>query len=570
MGVVEERLEDFFEKVGQAVGAHPVKSLLGSLVFVLGCCGGIAFLKSETRPEKQWVAQNAVALEHDAYVKATWPSNARFNLFAATCNDVDEDNCNILDPKYLKRFHEINQQIMDITIDGSALVGELNTQHKRSEGPWQRYTGNWSFMGAPSSVNGSVSFSGRKCFAFGPFCGKSSIMDVFRDDDYVVNNLDTAAVQRAVNFWEDQETLCPLSIAGADSPCFDSNCQKYKTPTEREDCRNLARSYCSSRCETETVERGGREVTFAKDLASCQDRGCIQLGNLGTATTTAAPAGQLNTDPGEAPESAFEFQPSKVKTMVGGLVKESGVYVRGKYLAGFYAVNKDELFCPREGSVDPVAEEWERRALCLMGIDADPRADPKLECVEDDLLKFHGLFQRSLSDEFGAAIRGDIVKLTLSYVVIIVYCAVMLGQMDAVHSGVALSFVTVLIVGLTIGSTMGLMGYFGVPNSNLNNNLYFLLLGLGVDDAFVLTSEYQRHRSKASLEGQVEMRRSSLPARQEPAASRCSSPLPPMPWPFWWAPAQCCRRWAGSAPTQVSLLCCAISSSLPFSSPALR
>lgn len=31
----------------------------------------------------------------------------------------------------------------------------------------------------------------------------------------------------------------------------------------------------------------------------------------------------------------------------------------------------------------------------------------------------------------------------------------MLGQMDAVHSGVALSFVTVLIVGLTIGSTMG-------------------------------------------------------------------------------------------------------------------
>ena len=28
---------------------------------------------------------------------------------------------------------------------------------------------------------------------------------------------------------------------------------------------------------------------------------------------------------------------------------------------------------------------------------------------------------------------------------------------------------------------------------NLNNNLYFLLLGLGVDDAFVLTSEFRRH-----------------------------------------------------------------------------
>ena len=39
----------------------------------------------------------------------------------------------------------------------------------------------------------------------------------------------------------------------------------------------------------------------------------------------------------------------------------------------------------------------------------------------------------------------------------------------------------------------------GVSNSrgNLNNNLYFLLLGLGVDDAFVLTSEYLTHSREA-------------------------------------------------------------------------
>ena len=108
-------------------------------------------------------------------------------------------------------------------------------------------------------------------------------------------------------------------------------------------------------------------------------------------------------------------------------MKESGVYVAGKYLAGFYAVNKDvswpigsvrlarrsssaplkapvdRLLACGAGSVDPVADEWERRALCLslgsplsvaygprMGIDADPRATPKLECKEDTLLKFNG------------------------------------------------------------------------------------------------------------------------------------------------------------------------------------
>ena len=40
---------------------------------------------------------------------------------------------------------------------------------------------------------------------------------------------------------------------------------------------------------------------------------------------------------------------------------------------------------------------------------------------------------------------------------------------------------------------------FWLSNSggNLNNNLYFLLLGLGVDDAFVLTSEYLTHSREA-------------------------------------------------------------------------
>ena len=38
---------------------------------------------------------------------------------------------------------------------------------------------------------------------------------------------------------------------------------------------------------------------------------------------------------------------------------------------------------------------------------------------------------------------------------------------------------------------------FSNSRGNLNNNLYFLLLGLGVDDAFVLTSEYLTHSREA-------------------------------------------------------------------------
>ncbi|OLQ03906.1 hypothetical protein AK812_SmicGene13087 [Symbiodinium microadriaticum] len=97
-------------------------------------------------------------------------------------------------------------------------------------------------------VNGSVVFNGRKCFSFGPFCGKQSILDVFKDDDYIIRTLTAEGARMAINEWEDQENFCPLTIAVDNSPCFNSNCQKYDTVQERNDCRTLARSYCATSC----------------------------------------------------------------------------------------------------------------------------------------------------------------------------------------------------------------------------------------------------------------------------------------------------------------------------------
>ncbi|CAJ1332600.1 unnamed protein product [Effrenium voratum] len=248
-----------------------VKSLIGSIIFTVACCGGFAFLENETRPEKQWVPAGSLALEHDEYVKATWPSNARFNFFSATCADVAEADCNILDPKYLQRFHELNARIMNITIDGTSLVADLDKDHKRSEGdnrPWTIYSGSWSFSGDPSSVNGSVVFNGRKCYAFGPFCGRSSVLDVFRGDDYVIQNLDSNQIMLALNNWEDQETFCPLTLATADSPCYNSTCKAYNTPQERYTCRVEATEYCNQKCPTNTMMVNGEEVTIPVNIAT--------------------------------------------------------------------------------------------------------------------------------------------------------------------------------------------------------------------------------------------------------------------------------------------------------------
>ena len=72
------------------------------------------------------------------------------------------------------------------------------------------------------------------------------------------------------------------------------------------------------------------------------------------------------------------------------------------------------------------------------------------------------------------------------------YLIIMLSRWDPVHSMVGMSFVVIIIVGFSFAGCMGIGAFLGLYNNNLNNNIPFLLLGLGVDDAFVLVSEFQR------------------------------------------------------------------------------
>ena len=139
--------------------------------------------------------------------------------------------------------------------------------------------------------------------------------------------------------------------------------------------------------------------------------------------------------------------------------------------------------------MDPVAEEWEAQALCKLGLKVP---DSTAECPEDDLLKFSVQFSRSLGDEFGTTISADVPLLGAAICGVVVYVAFMLSRRDSVYASVGLSFVVVTIVGLSYIAGMGLGAFFGLLNNNLNNNIPFLLLGLGVDDAFVLAGEFLR------------------------------------------------------------------------------
>jgi len=174
------------------------------------------------------------------------------------------------------------------------------------------------------------------------------------------------------------------------------------------------------------------------------------------------------------------------KTGIG--LDADGNVTSAKAFFGFYTLSKNEIETNGQFA-DPITYTWQGEALCVLGIQIPDGPS----CEGDDLMDFTAQFSRSLGDEFGATVAADVPLLIGSFVGIIIYMGIMLSRRDPVYSMVAFSFAVIAVVGMSYIGALGLGGFFGVKNNNLANLVIFLLLGLGVDDAFVLTSEFRRH-----------------------------------------------------------------------------
>jgi len=169
----------------------------------------------------------------------------------------------------------------------------------------------------------------------------------------------------------------------------------------------------------------------------------------------------------------------------------------------FFKIDQYKLKYKVDGTVEDASERdaigiyWDAYAVCLLGIEDTNRIDGK-DCTATSTpqLKHLGVFLRSFIDTFGDAIGNDLVLLGVSVMLIVIYLFVNLGERTSVHSMIVLPMICLLCVGLSYGVGNGLGGFFGIEINPLNNSLPFLLIGLGVDDAFILSSELQHHTKK--------------------------------------------------------------------------
>ncbi|CAL4124394.1 unnamed protein product [Meganyctiphanes norvegica] len=126
--------------------------------------------------------------------------------------------------------------------------------------------------------------------------------------------------------------------------------------------------------------------------------------------------------------------------------------------------------------VDTVGFNWEKVLIDTVLDEADRPEGVKLFFMSSS----------SFGSIAGATIEKDVQFLALGFNLVFVYVQIMLGKFNLLEMRPLLSFFGLMCVGLSIAVSMGICSACGIFYGPVNSILPFLLLGLGVDDMFVI------------------------------------------------------------------------------------
>ena len=83
---------------------------------------------------------------------------------------------------------------------------------------------------------------------------------------------------------------------------------------------------------------------------------------------------------------------------------------------------------------------------------------------------------------------GDAIKMIVAFSLILTYSIFVLGNFSPIHMRSVASMVGLSCVGFSILSGYGIAAYYGYMISKMHSLMPFLMLGLGVDDMFVIVN----------------------------------------------------------------------------------
>ena len=103
-----------------------------------------------------------------------------------------------------------------------------------------------------------------------------------------------------------------------------------------------------------------------------------------------------------------------------------------------------------------------------------------------DGLKIYGLAERSYDDEIMDVVYSNFSIFIIGFGLLFIYILFVLGEMNWIEQRALLSIAGMVVVGLSLGASIGLGFYLNISFNDMCPIIPFLLLGIGVDDMFVI------------------------------------------------------------------------------------
>jgi len=178
-----------------------------------------------------------------------------------------------------------------------------------------------------------------------------------------------------------------------------------------------------------------------------------------------------------------------VRSLLGGVTEQGGRILKAKatFIQWFGRVNtsaiqEDDVSDMGTGElVDAASLEWEAelRDLLLQKRDGLPAGFSAFVNVA-----------RGYSDIAGDTISSDAIMMPIGFMIVFVYVTLMLGRLNCVQQRSMLALAGLASIGMTVGFTYGICSAIGLFYGPMHNIIPFLLLGIGIDDMFVIMQCY--------------------------------------------------------------------------------
>ena len=170
--------------------------------------------------------------------------------------------------------------------------------------------------------------------------------------------------------------------------------------------------------------------------------------------------------------------------MFGDASRNQGSITGAKALQMIYLLRN-----PKDDNANEKVLQWEKTFVDKLASLVD-----KLSCF-----KVHYSSERSLDDAIGESTGSDVSLVSVTFGLMISFACIMLGKfLNPLTGHSLLANAGVFAVALGISAGLGLGMWFRVPFLSIVGIVPFLVLGIGIDDMFIMVDELDRQPRELS------------------------------------------------------------------------